>query len=116
MKVIARFVLAATLLSTVTACTSTSVIPHAGGMFTVISTSSTEAKADKLSLRKAEGICEQQNVKPKVIDLETVYLGIDAAQQKLAKLANKLLPPSKASGPYTPIDHEYKSTLTFKCE
>jgi hypothetical protein len=116
MKIITKLALIATSLLITAACTSTTVIPHASGMFTITATASSEEKADRVTTTKAQAICEQQGGKPKVIDLETTYQGIDAAQQKLAKLANQILPPSEASGPYMPSDHKYKSTLVFKCE
>jgi len=100
----------------VVACAPTSVIPHTGGMFTVISTASSEKKASELVTDKAEGICEQQNTEVTIIDQDTIYQGIDKDQQKLVKLAHDILPESKTAGPYTPPNHEYKSTLTFRCE
>jgi hypothetical protein len=117
MKIIAiRFVSVIGLLSIVAACTPTSVIPHTGGMFTVIATAASEKMADELVTSKAQGICGEQNAKVKVIDKETIYQGIDVSQQKLVKLAHDILPESKTAGSYTPANHEYKTTLTFKCE
>lgn len=111
-----RFVSVVGLLSASVACTPISVIPHMGGMFTVIATAASDKQANKLVASKAQGICEQQSAKVNVIDKETIYQGIDASQQKLVKFAHDVLPESKAAGPYTPAGHEYKATLTFKCE
>lgn len=117
MKTIAvRFVSVIGLLSTIAACTPISVIPHTGGMFTVIATAASEKRANELVTSKAQGICGEQNAEVNVIDKETIYQGIDASQQKLVKLAHDVLPESKTTEPYTPADHEYKATLTFKCE
>ena len=117
MKIIAiRCVLVIGLLLAVVACAPTSVIPHTGGMFTVISTASSEENAGELVTNKAKGICDQQNTGVTVIDQDTIYQGIDKDQQKLVKLAHDILPESKTAGPYTPPSHEYKSTLTFRCE
>ncbi|GEM_PF-6955587 len=117
MKTIAiRFVSVVGLLSIVAACTPISVVPHTGGMFTVIVTAASEKRTNELAMAKAQSICGEQNAKVRVIDKETIYQGIDASQQKLVKLAHDILPESKTAGPYTPADHEYKTTLTFKCE
>lgn len=117
MKIIAtRSVLVVGFSLLVVACVSTNVIPHTGGMFTVISTASSEKEAGELVTNKAKGICEQQNTEVTVIDQDTIYQGIDKDQQKLLKLAHDLLPENKTAGPYTPPSHEYKSTLTFRCE
>ncbi|CAL7962606.1 hypothetical protein GAMM_30096 [Gammaproteobacteria bacterium] len=117
MKIIAiRCVLVIGLLLAVVACAPTSVIPHMGGMFTVISTASSREKADELVTNKAKSVCEQQNTEVTIIDRDTIYQGIDKDQQKLVKLAHDILPESKTAGSYTPPKHEYKSTLTFRCE
>ncbi|EKE01075.1 MAG: hypothetical protein ACD_21C00225G0003 [uncultured bacterium] len=117
MKTIAsRLMLVAGLLTTVAACNSTSVIPQTGGLFTVITTASNQEEAVKLAMIKSQDICGQYGNKPKLIDQEIKYQGIDKTQQKLVKFAQDLLPQSKTAGPYTPADHEYKATLAFKCE
>jgi hypothetical protein len=117
MKTIAiKCVLVIGLLLTIVACLPTNVIPHTGGIFTIISTASAKEKAEKLVINKAKGICEQQNTEVAIIDEDTIYQGIDKDQQKLIKLARDILHESKTVGPYTPPNHEYKSTLTFRCE
>ncbi|MEI8055031.1 MAG: hypothetical protein WCH10_03410 [bacterium] len=114
--VISRCVLIVLSLLTVVACMPIDVIPHASGMFTVISAASSRKKAGALVINKAKGICEQQNGTVTIIDQSTTYQGLDRDQQKLVKLAHDILPETKTAGPYTPPNHEYRSTLTFKCE
>ena len=104
-------------LSTIlTACSSTTVIPQTGGMYSVLVTSSSPTYATKLAAAKAQAICADRHGELQLIDQETVYQGIDKAEQKLVQLANEILPKNTAAGPYTPPDHEYKTTLVFKCE
>ena len=106
------------LFFSVIACTSTTVTRHTGNMFTVVATAESEKESGRLVSDRAKGVCAQQNIDSgvNVIDTEVVYQGIDKNQQKLVKIARDILPDNKTKGPYTPPDHEYKTTLTFKCK
>lgn len=99
----------------VTACSSTTMIPQAGGLFTVIANASSEDQATELASYKARSTCQLQNQSLQVIDLKTSYQGIDHDQQKLIELAQKTLPPNKISGSYSRSNYNYKSTITFRC-
>ena len=103
------------LLFTVSGCTSVTVIPQIGDMRTVITNASTEKEAVDLANKKARRTCALQNQNIKIIDLDTVYQGIDASQKALVTLAKSVLPKDKTSSPYTPEGYTYKATLTFKC-
>jgi len=111
-----RLAIVSALLVTIVGCSSTTVIPQTSGIFTVITTASSEQEAFNMAMTRATNICGQYSAEPKVIDQEIKYQGIDKNQQRLAKFARSLLPSSKASGPYTPPDHEYKATVAIKCE
>jgi hypothetical protein len=85
-------------------------------MYSVIATAVSEDKANQLAKEKSQSICAQQQIGVKIIDQETRYQGVDKDQQRLIKLAHDILPSSKQTTPYTPVDHEYKTTIVFKCE
>jgi len=84
-------------------------------MQTVITNAKTENEAVKIANDRARRICSLQNQTIKIIDLDTMYQGVDSSQQALANLAQRVLPKEKTSSPYIPDGYTYKATLTFKC-
>lgn len=84
-------------------------------MRTVIANASTENDAIKLANDRARRICTLQNQTIKIIDLDTRYLGADAKQKTLIKLAQNMLPKNETSSPYNPKNYTYKATLVFRC-
>lgn len=103
------------LFLAINGCSSITVIPGTGSLQTAIVNAYKENDAIRLANEKARQICIVQNQKLKVIDLDTVYQGLDPDQKMLNKLAETVLPKSKTSPPYTPKDYTYKATLTFRC-
>lgn len=97
-------------------CTETTVIPQAGNIFTVTTSSNTEAKSYNLSLSKAANVCEQQDARAIIMDGKTVYKGLDKSQQALVDLAGKVFTDKDTNSGLTPENYDYKTTLTFRCE
>ena len=117
MKIIIKSMLLLVLFSNVASCTSSTTVRHGtGSMATVITTAGSEKESYRMASEKARDICMQQDSKVNIIDKESICQGIDKSQQHLIKIAHDILPKSKTAGPYTPPEHEYKTTLTFKCE
>lgn len=113
MKIVAmRLILTVGLLVTVTAC----IPKYTGGKVIITTAAATEAEANRLVIIKAQNICALQNTKVQVIEQKTIYQGINKNQKNLIKHAKELLPASKTVGSYFPVDQQYSSTLTFKCE
>jgi hypothetical protein len=105
------------LLSCVVACTSVCVyiVPNAEGKYIVTATAENEFKANQLVANKAQGICTQRGLRVDVIHQEAIYQGLDKDQQKLIKSAHDVLPKSKTAGTFFPKNHNYRSTIIFKC-
>lgn len=116
MKKITFFAPLITVTLLLIGCSSTTVVPQAGDFFTVSTTSDGEAKSYNAAVNKAKNVCEQQNANVAIVDQQTVYQGIDKSEQTLVKLANKVLSVGSKSEDVTPPDHNYKTTLTFRCE
>lgn len=115
MKNLTFICIAASLLFS--GCCSSTVIPQMGDIYTVTSIATTAYKSENAAICKAKNVCEQQqSLKVDILDQETVYQGVDQSQQTLVKLANKIFGDSKCSSDVTPADHDYKTTVIFKCD
>ena len=97
-------------------CTSTTVVPQTGNIFTVTALGSTSAKATSAAIAKAHDVCEQQQGETKVLDQGTVYQGMDKSQQTLMRLSNKLFNENTTDDDFKPETLKYKATISFKCE
>jgi hypothetical protein len=115
MKLLPLFCVAASM-ALVTGCTTTTIVPQIGNIYTVSAIDATENAATDTTINKAKAICDSHDSIVKIIDQETTYLAADATQKTLITLANKVLPNDKTKNPYTPNDHTYKTTLSFRCE
>jgi hypothetical protein len=114
MKTIKYFLLLGLFFS-VNGCTSTTMVPPIGELQTIITNANTEAEAIRIANIQARRACNVYNQTLKIIDLDTVYQGVDPAQKALIKLAENVLPSGKTYKPYTPDGYTYKATITFKC-
>jgi len=116
MKFKLLLLVSAGIATAIAGCTETTVIPQSGEIFTITHTGATELAANSAAIVKAKDVCEQQGAtNVKVLDQSSVYKGLDKSQQTLIKLANKTLSLGKTSPDYIPTNHNYKTTLVFKC-
>lgn len=116
MKLKVILLASAVIATSIAGCTETTVIPQSGEIFTITHTGATEVAANAAAVVKAKDVCEQQGAtNVKILDQSTVYKGLDKSQQTLIKLANKALSLGKTSPDYVPANHNYKTTLVFKC-
>jgi hypothetical protein len=116
MKTINKILMSALTLAAISACSTTTVIPQVGNIYTVEALSSSTEKAKANAMAKAKLICQGQVMTPTILDEDMEYQGISTAQEKLIGLASKILPEEKTNGPYTPPNHDYKATISFRCE
>jgi hypothetical protein len=92
------------------------VMQNDPGLYTLTTSSAKEKTAMKMLVMKSMNICDKQNLSVGVINMETIYQGLDDNQQKIVNLADEILPSSKTSGPYVQSGQLYQAKLKFRCE
>ena len=110
------YITAAALSLTITACSTTTIIPEEGNKQTIISTDNNTKNLVENIRYRAERFCYQRGKKTHITKIDVTHQGLDKNQKKLVNQASYVLPRGKVSGEYVPSKYKFKGAVSFRCK